>query len=423
MKSFLIIALVLVVTAAANKVDYSGHMVISVVPENETQLRYLLDMQSSAFDFWGAPAGIGKSAELRVSPESYYEVSRSLNSVGLSHTIRFSDVGKLMEDEQRSILLRRAMHDGKAFDFQNYHTLSEINTFLADLASTSPLVSTSVIGKTYENRDILAVRVGSGGANKKIMYYDCVMHAREWVATATCLWMINELATKYDTDPEIKAILDFADWVIAPVSNPDGYEYTWTTDRLWRKNRAPTPGAICIGTDPNRNFDAGWSGPGASGSPCSDTFYGSAPFSSLEAAAMRDYLAANRGNVVASVSIHAYSQYWMSPYGINTSLPVDYPEQYRVMDIAVKAVESTYGTKFSYGSIANVIYVSSGSTADYAYLTEKILYSYALELRDTGLYGFELPPNQILPTATETFNGLKAMAKEIANKYWFNHKI
>jgi len=417
MKSFLIIALALVAAVAARKVDYSGHMVISVVPENETQLRYLLDMQSGAFDFWGAPAGIGKSAELRVSPESYYEVSRSLNSVGLSHTIRFSDVGKLMEDEQRAILLRRAIHDGKAFDFLNYHTLAEINAFLADLASTSPLVSTSVIGKTYENRDIIAARVGTGGANKKIMYYDCVMHAREWVATATCLWMINELATKYDTDPEIKAILDFADWVIAPVSNPDGYEYTWTTDRLWRKNRAPTPGAVCIGTDPNRNFDANWSGPGASGQPCSDTFYGAAPFSALEAAAMRDYLAANRGNVVASISIHAFSQFWMSPYGINSSLPVDYPEQYRVMDIAVKALEATYGTKFSYGSIANVIYQASGSTADYTYLTDKILYSYALELRDTGLYGFELPPSQILPTATETFNGLKAMAKEIANKY------
>lgn len=50
--------------------SFFSHMVISVVPENETQLRYLLDMQSSAFDFWGAPAGIGKSAELRVSPES-----------------------------------------------------------------------------------------------------------------------------------------------------------------------------------------------------------------------------------------------------------------------------------------------------------------------------------------------------------------
>ena len=131
------------------------------------------------------------------------------------------------------------------------------------------------------------------------------------------------------------------------------------------------------------------------------------------------------------------------------------------MDIAVKALQATYGTIFSYGSIANVICklfliqfnlidqikqktifclgkdVASGSTADWTYDAEKILYSYALELRDTGLYGiphcflfltkkkscsqivflgFELPPRLIAPTATETFNGLKAMAIEISKK-------
>jgi len=416
MKSIVIFTLALVAVVAATKIDYSGHLVITVVPENETQLRYLLAMESGAFDFWSSPAGLGKAVDIRVSPESYYSVSRSLYSVGLSHKIKFSDIGKMIEDEERAILLRRALHDGKAFDFLNYHTYAEITAFLTELAASSSLVSTSVIGKTYENRDIIAARVGPGGANRKIMYFDCAMHAREWAAPATCLWMLNELATKYGSDAEITQILDFADWMIVPVHNPDGYDYTWTTDRLWRKNRAPTPGAICIGTDPNRNFDAHWSEPGASGQPCSDTFYGTAPFSSAEAAAMRDVLVANRGNVAAAISIHSYSQYWMSPWGYVATLPVDYPEQYRVMDIAVKALQATYGTVFSYGSIANVIYVASGSTVDWTYDTEKILYSYALELRDTGEYGFELPPNQILPTATETFNGLKAMAIEISKK-------
>jgi murein tripeptide amidase MpaA len=37
------------------------------------------------------------------------------------------------------------------------------------------------------------------------------------------------LTTKYGTDAEITALLDYADWLITPVSNPDGYEYTWTT--------------------------------------------------------------------------------------------------------------------------------------------------------------------------------------------------
>lgn len=40
-----------------------------------------------------------------------------------------------------------------------------------------------------------------------------------------------QLATKYGTDAEITALLDYADWLITPVSNPDGYEYTWTTVR------------------------------------------------------------------------------------------------------------------------------------------------------------------------------------------------
>ena len=43
---------------------------------------------------------------------------------------------------------------------------------------------------------------------------------------------------------------------------------------------------------------------------------------------------------------------------------------------------------------------------DYYFDYENVFHSYTIELRDTGNYGFELPPNQILPTATETWNGI-----------------
>ena len=64
--------------------------------------------------------------------------------------------------------------------------------------------------------------------------------------------------------------------MFVPVVNPDGYEvilkkevmylfqiddffqYTWTTNRLWRKNRHPTPGSACTGVDLNRNYDDHW---------------------------------------------------------------------------------------------------------------------------------------------------------------------
>lgn len=40
---------------------------------------------------------------------------------------------------------------------------------------------------------------------------------------------------------------------ILPVMNPDGYEYSHTKDRMWRKNRA-WHGGQCVGVDLNRNF-------------------------------------------------------------------------------------------------------------------------------------------------------------------------
>ncbi len=53
---------------------------------------------------------------------------------------------------------------------------------------------------------------------------------------------------------------------------------------------------------------------------------------------------------------------------------------------------------------------TTGGSNDWSYGVLGLKYSYALELRDTGRYGFLLPANQILPTARETFAGFKAMA-------------
>lgn len=53
---------------------------------------------------------------------------------------------------------------------------------------------------------------------------------------------------------------------------------------------------------------------------------------------------------------------------------------------------------------------NSGGSKDYTYGVLGIKYSFALELRDKGAYGFLLPESQIVPTAMETFEGIKAVA-------------
>lgn len=90
-------------------------------------------------------------------------------------------------------------------------------------------------------------------------------------------------------------------FVIVPVLNPDGYEYTWTTDRLWRKNRRP--GGVrtldnvdnCNGVDLNRNYDTNFGGTGSSSNQCSHLYAGPSALSEPETQAVANLLWAVKG--------------------------------------------------------------------------------------------------------------------------------
>ena len=55
----------------------------------------------------------------------------------------------------------------------------------------------------------------------------------------------------------------------------------------------------------------------------------------------------------------------------------------------------------------------SGDTVDWAYDTAGVNVTFALELRDTGDYGFLLPANQIKPAVLETWAGIKAVIEQL----------
>lgn len=97
------------------------------------------------------------------------------------------------------------------------------------------------------------------------------------------------------------------------MANPDGYEYTRTKDRLWRKNTVAIPGSNCIGVDLNRNFPEGY-GVGASKNPCSEVYQGEKPFSELESNIIKDYITSVK-NITAAVSVHSYGSVLIYPWG------------------------------------------------------------------------------------------------------------
>jgi carboxypeptidase A2 len=68
-------------------------------------------------------------------------------------------------------------------------------------------------------------------------------------------YLVYNLVTKYGKDDRITALLDQAEFLVIPVVNPDGFEYTWESNRMWRKNRRPNGGLFGgYGVDLNRNF-------------------------------------------------------------------------------------------------------------------------------------------------------------------------
>ena len=83
--------------------------------------------------------------------------------------------------------------------------------------------------------------------NRPDILLDCGIHAREWVSPAFCLHAIRMLLK----DGQY-GLLNKFNFNLIPVANPDGYKYSHSTNRMWRKNRE-------TGTVKARQF-GGWGG-------------------------------------------------------------------------------------------------------------------------------------------------------------------
>lgn len=134
---------------------------------------------------------------------------------------------------------------GKAVrDFATYWTLEEINAYIDELVIEHPgIVTVQEAGESDSGKyKIRGLKIHHPGADREAVVIEGTVHAREWISGATTIWIINYLLTSQDA--EAQELARSFDWYIFPVGNPDGYDYTWTTNRNWRKNRRQN-NAVC----------------------------------------------------------------------------------------------------------------------------------------------------------------------------------
>ena len=127
------------------------------------------------------------------------------------------------------------------------------------------------------------------------------------------MWVADFLVNNFGTDDDATFMLEHFEVVIVPIANPDGYIFTWTDNRMWRKTRRNN-GDGTFGVDANRNWDSNWGGVGSSGNPSSDTYRGPEVFSEPETRAIADFISAS-GKVCAAIDTHTYAQDILGPIG------------------------------------------------------------------------------------------------------------
>ena len=130
-------------------------------------------------------------------------------------------------------------------------------------AAYPDLVQVMSIGKSYQGRDMWVAKISDNVATDEPepeVLVDALHHARERLGLEQALYFLHALTKDYATDPEVRYVVDTREtWIVFSV-NPDGhvYDVAGFPNRLWRKNRQPTPGSRYVGTDINRNYGYHW---------------------------------------------------------------------------------------------------------------------------------------------------------------------
>ncbi len=205
--------------------------------------------------------------------------------------------------------------------------------------------------------------------NEPQILYTAIHHAREPNSLSQLIFYMWYLLENYDTDNEIKSIVDNTELFFVPVINPDGYLYNEKTDPngggFWRKNRKNGNGV-----DNNRNYDyyvngdpadGIWGGEGASNDPNNQTYHGTDPFSEVENQAIKWFC--EQHSFIMAFNNHSYGNLLLYPYGYANDVPTPENELFEIVS-EVLVSQNGFDNILSSG-----LYPAAGDSDDFMYGT------------------------------------------------------
>jgi len=266
-------------------------------------------------------------------------------------------------------------------------------------AANEDILDLEVVGTTYQQRDIVALRLTNeetdADGDKSAVLYSSLIHAREWIAGEVNRRLLEWFIKGWrEEKPDVVNILNSTELWFVLVQNPDGYQYTFDVDRLWRKNLRDNDGDGEItsvdGVDGNRNYPEHWNfDDEGSGTITSDeTYRGPSPGSEPETQAMIGLMETIHPKY--HISYHSFGELLLYPFGFQVNTPAADDPIY----VAWAGTDKKPAVQGYNPGVGADLYTTNGEQTDYAAAVQGAL-AITPELGEGNqASGFEFPDSE-----------------------------
>lgn len=240
----------------------------------------------------------------------------------------------------RTVMQRAALQAQAGFKvWRSWDEPGGIRDELYQIAAANPdIVKLEVIGHSVQNREIIALKLTKDAntladGSRPAVLYNSLQHAREWISVEVNRRFLLRMIKMYrEANPLYTRLVNTRELWFVLVANPDGYQYTFDTERLWRKTLRDNDDDGQItgvdGVDPNRNWPEHWNydEEGSSSLTSAEDYRGVGPNSEPETQALVGLLNSS-GQIpfgkrfAFMVNFHSYGPLLLSTFGFQAQTP------------------------------------------------------------------------------------------------------
>ena len=357
-------------------------------------------------------------------------------------TIKKKIKSYLLDPNQDFKKLKAILQAGTIKGVFTTEEITDIFKYLSE--NYSKLVSSEIIGKSYNKKNILAYHLSNDLKNKdkktKVLFTGA-HHAREILSSVMCVKIFIESLHSLVHKKKNQIFWKYNNLIIIPIINVDSHQLisesygteNWETHKWKRKNMNPkfcNGNIVSSGVDLNRNYGFHYGETKEDTEECSETFRGDLAFSEPETKAVKN-LIDNDPKIVSAMNFHTYGNMWIHPFNYmhkSGKYPINlekkFIEFYNTFGSEVKEVsKSKYGN-----AIEMVNYSTDGEASDWM-LGEKQIISFSPELGSFNPLAqtFFLPKDLIFEVIQENYKVINLFLNrnvfEMTDlKYGFNNQ-